>query len=468
MSTILIWIQGGITVPELLPSSLRVCSLIDRRVAFAASGLNFPNIHASFMSHHGSSETDAGSTRSENASDVDADSSSNGSMPSGDVSVLDLFLLLVRGTPLILRSILVFVVLASLYVLVSGDQFRSEAQVVRESQTDRPNIGASLGSLRGLGINLGGSGSGLTVEAFSDVLHSREVRLSVVQDTFSFPGAEERMTFVEYASQDGGIGETIIDYTLRLPFTLKDMVAPPDTTTPSSGTANALTRDEQRALQQITQYLESRVDTESGLMTIAVTAHDPVLAAELTESFVRHLRTRVREIRTEKVSQHLEFVQERFRHAEAELEQAEDRLAKFLERNQNPTTASLRFEQDRLRRQVSFKEQLYGDLQNQLTQAELDLQRRSPVVTIVESPIVPFSNDGMSTFMILFAAVVVGGAVGIGLLLVQALFADEGADDEHAAKIRALKRHVQEMVPSWIQRRIPGRSNGARLSEQEG
>jgi uncharacterized protein involved in exopolysaccharide biosynthesis len=410
------------------------------------------------MSLHDSSETDAVSESSEQKSVASSGAASNGAMPPGDISILDLFLLLVRGTPLILRSILLFLILAGSYVLISGDQYRSEAQVVRESQTDTPNIGASFSSLRGLGINLGGSGSGLTVEAFSDVLHSREVRLAVVRDTFQFPESQGRMTFVEYASEDEGLGETILDYTIRLPFTLKNMLAPPETTAPSSGTVEVLTRREQRALGRITQYLESTVDTESGLMTIAVTAHDPLLAAELTQSFVRHLRTRVREIRTEKVASHLEFVQERFRHAGSELEEAENELAQFLERNQNPTTASLQFQRDRLRRQVSFKEQLYSDLQNQLTQAELDLQRRSPVVTVVERPIVPFSEHGMSVFSILFVAVIIGGALGVGLLLVRALFTDTRGDDEHAAKIRALKLHVQEMVPSWIHRRLPGSS----------
>jgi uncharacterized protein involved in exopolysaccharide biosynthesis len=106
-------------------------------------------------------------------------------------------------------------------------------------------------------------------------------------------------------------------------------------------------------------------------------------------------------------------VEKRFEAAEQELETAEDRLAQFLEQNQNPTTATLQFRRDRLRRQVSFKEQLYSELQSQLTQTRLDLQRRQPVVTVVEEPVVPMRKSSPRRTFTVLMMLILGGIIGV-------------------------------------------------------
>jgi len=60
---------------------------------------------------------------------------------------------------------------------------------------------------------------------------------------------------------------------------------------------------------------------------------------------------------------------------------------------------------------VSFKEQLYSELQSQLTQTRLDLQRRQPVVTVVEEPFTPKEPSGMS------AVIIVASMFSLGLVL---------------------------------------------------
>jgi uncharacterized protein involved in exopolysaccharide biosynthesis len=163
------------------------------------------------------------------------------------------------------------------------------------------------------------------------------------------------------------------------------------------------------------------------------------LAASLTESFLDHFSTRVREIRTEKVSERLQFVEGRFEEAEKELEAAEDDLAQFLERNQNPTTATLQFRRDRLQRQVSFKEQLYSELQSQLTQTRLDLQRQQPVVTVVEEPMPPMSRTSPQRTFIVLIALLVGGVVGVGAAFVKAFLENAENRDDEREKIEEIR-----------------------------
>jgi uncharacterized protein involved in exopolysaccharide biosynthesis len=283
-------------------------------------------------------------------------------------------------------------------------------------------------------------------------LQSREVRLAVVRDTFRFPDAEQPMTYVDYVNQPTGPLGTVFDYTLFLPWTLKGMIGSMISETPApagttdSGKLLIPNEEENAALKSIADKIAASVDDETGLMTITVTAGGPRLAASLAESFLDHFTTRVRDIRTEKVRERVQFVEGRFEEAEQGLEVAEDRLAQFLEQNQNPTTASLQFRRDRLQRQVSFKEQLYSELQSQLTQTRLDLQRRQPVVTIVEKASIPLNESGTSGVLIVLLSGIIGILLGGGSALLLELVRGHGGGPEEDK----VSRLMEEFVPDQL------------------
>jgi len=364
-----------------------------------------------------------------------------------EVSLLDILLVLARHKTLIVRTVLVFTLLGVTYAILAPEEFTSEARVVREAQTESGGLPSGIpgGALSGLGINLGGASSGLTPAAYPDVLQSREVRLAVVRDTFRFPDAERPMTFVNYVNRPPGVLSQVLDYTLWLPWTLKGALgsvisgSPAPAGTTDAGELMIPSEEEDAALKSISNKITASVDEETGLMTISVTAGGPQLASEFAKSFLDHFTTRVREIRTEKVRERLTFVEGRFEEAEKELEMAEDDLAQFLERNQNPTTATLQFRRDRLRRQVSFKEQLYSELQSQLTQTRLDLQRRQPVVTVVEQPVPPMNRSAPKRTLVVLLSLILGGFFGMGGAFVKAFLRNAEKDEEEYQKLEELR-----------------------------
>jgi len=370
-----------------------------------------------------------------------------GSPREDKVSLLDILLVLARNRTLVARTVLVVTLLGLSYAILAPEEYTSDARVVREAQSEGGNLpgGISPGALSGFGINLGGSASGLTPAAYPDVLQSREVRLAVVRDTFRFPNAERPMTYVDYVNRPAGPIGILLDYTLWLPWTIKEKIGGAVSESPApAGTTDAgepliPSEKEDEALESIADMVSASVNEETGLMTISVTAGGPQLAADLAESFLDHFTSRVREIRTEKVRERLQFVEGRFEEAERELEKAENRLAQFLERNQNPTTASLQFQRNRLQRQVSFKEQLYSELQSKRTQTRLDLQRRQPVVTVVEEPVPPVKRSAPKRTLIVLLSLVLGVFFGTGAAFVRASFDEMRSGEEGKEKLSELR-----------------------------
>lgn len=375
-----------------------------------------------------------------------------------EVSVLDGLLILARRKKLIVRTVLFFIVAGFLYAVLTPTEYTSNARVVRETPVEASNLPGGLAALSsGLGLSLGGAASGLTPEAYPSILTSREVRLSVVRDTFYFPEYGKRMTYVEYRNQPAGMAGIILKYTVRLPWTIKKLIAPAPKRpagTDASGAPVYPTEEEEEAIDDIKGKVSSSVDVESGIMTISFTAGNPGPAAEIAESFLHHLTTRIRMIRTQKSRQTLEFVRERYREAKDELRAAEQDLAEFTDSNQNINSARLRTERDRLERQVRFASSLYSDLQKQLTQAQIEVQRSEPVVTVVEQPVPPMKRSAPKRTLIMVVFTFFGGIVGVLIALLGAYFSTEDTSGPESEKLREIKDRLLPDRLKSIRRRL--------------
>lgn len=370
-----------------------------------------------------------------------------------EVSVLDLLLVLARNRFFILGTMVVFGCIGGLYAASMSESYTAEATVIREGNEPSGGLGGGSSALQTLGLDVGNvEGGGLGPRSYPQILKTREVRLAVARDTFSFPEVDEPMTYVEYANRPTEISwlDALLDYTVWLPWTLRDALTATEPVEMDDSTVYP-TPEEENAMRAVEGKVEATV--EGGFMVISATTQEPDLSAELTKSFIRHLTDRVQDIRTTRTERNLDFVEQKYQEAKTKLEAAEDRLASFIDRNQNIRSAELRNQQDRLQRRVQHQLELYNDWQSQLTQAEIELQRSEPVVTTVEAPVPPSDPSGPSPKLFVIVSVVLGLFLGVGGALVKAFFyyATEESDEEVQAKVEELKR---SFMPERLRKRF--------------
>lgn len=373
-----------------------------------------------------------------------------------EVTLLDGLLIVARKKKVIVYAVAVFTLLGFLYAVLAPTEYTSTAQVVREAPIDATNLPGGLAAISsGLGLSLGARSSGLTPDAYPLILKSREVRLAVARETYYFPDVERRMSYVDYYNREPGVGYLIWKYTVRLPWTLKKELfpAPPRSAgTDSSGAIVYPTEEEEEAIEDLLARVSSSVDIESGIMSIRFTAGDPGPAASITHRFLSHLTERVRSIRTSKTRQTLDFVSQRFENAKQELRQAEEELARFTDRNQSINSARLQTERDRLQRQVRFASDLYSDLQKQVTQSRIEVQRSEPVITIVEEPVPPLERSSPKRTILLVMSVILGFLAGVVLAFVSYYVDAEAGTDKHR-KINMIKNKLVPSVGKYINER---------------
>jgi len=371
-----------------------------------------------------------------------------------EITLLDLLVTLSRGRGFIVLCVAAFALLGLVYAVATPSQYTASSKVVREVVEAGDGLPSGLPSVSGFGINLGGGGAaGLTPASYPEIATSREVRLAVARDTFYFPSTGRRTTFVDHVNRPVGPLETVLEYTLYLPWALKDALGrlvQGDKTQPagtdSTGTVIYPTEEEEEAIQALEERISASVaesgalEGGSGLMTISTSSGDPTLAARLNEHVIEHLRTRVREIRTENTRKNLQFIQERFGEVDQELDAAEERLSQFLERNRSVLSGGnepqLEFRRERLRREVRFKEQLYSQLQEQVTKTRLQLRKEQPVVTIAEKPAPPRRPSAPNWTAVIVLTILVGALVGVLSIFIRSAISRTDQD----SKAREIKQ----------------------------
>ncbi len=377
-------------------------------------------------------------------------------MPTPDpMSAMDALLAVVKNIRLIAGTTAAAVGLGLLIAILSPSKYTATAQVIREITEQNPLGGlAGAGLLRGLGINLGGSTTGVTADTYPAILKSLEVRSAVAHSTFYFADIDSSMTLMEYYTRPpGGIKVALAfvkKYTLGLPGTIINAfydkpVITFDSSGPGIDRLVMMTEEEQDVLEALREWISVRVDRNTGIMSISATTHDPLFSANLVMTFIGHLTERIQALYSEKAIENLAFVRERFHETQVELEIAEQNLAQFLDRNQDPRTAKLLTEMDRLKRILSFKSQLYSDLQTQLTQAEIELQRSRPVITLLEAPVPPLERSAPKRTLIVIMSFILGMGLGLGLAYARVIVSDMKNNRSQAGKLAELQQAVTRL-----------------------
>lgn len=367
-----------------------------------------------------------------------------------EVTLVDLLVAVARNLSLIAYVTVALTIMGLAYSILAPHEYTSQARVIREAQSDAPpSLSGSLSALQGFGINFGGASSGLTPDAYPSIMKSREVRLAVARDTFYFNDVEREMSFIEYQALQGGVFGQVLtglqDYTIGLIGRLIDGRSATETSQ-TGGLVPQLEEKEEKAIQAIEGMVGVSVDPETGIMSISVTAPESKLAAAMAQRSIDHLSERVRGILTEKARQNLSFIRNRFEEAANELQTAEARLTTFVDRNQSIQSAALRTEQDRLERQVRFKSNLYSELQARVSQAEIDLKKSEPVITVIEAPIAPLQRSAPQRTLIVMASFIFGLVLGTSAGIARFFFIG-GASQEQREKIEEVKR---ALVPSRV------------------
>lgn len=323
-------------------------------------------------------------------------------------------------------SIAVAVVIGLMVAIFSPVKYTASATILpqAEGKTDLGGLGG-LASMAG--INLGsmmGSASGIQPDLYPRVINSYPFLNELVHQPFDFEEEDAPKSIYEQRLQDSipGFGATVMKYTLRLPWTIKDALMGEDKNIsggvagPAAIDVTRLSEEETEILKSMTEVVTVSVDDETGLVTIGAELDEPLLTAQVTQKTVELLQKYIIEYKTRQATQNLEFIEARLKEKKAEFETAREAFFEYRDRNRNIIEERTNIRYQELSDAYNLASQVYQSLAEQKEQAEIAVKKDTPAFSIIEPVKVPIEKSAPKRSMIMVVSVFLGGFLGIGLV----------------------------------------------------
>ena len=203
------------------------------------------------------------------------------------------------------------------------------------------------------------------------------------------------------------------------------------------------------------EYLAFDQDPKSTFSVIKVTAPEPMFAKELADVVLAELESLNRYFKSETVSEKNTFIENRIASVEGELEESEQALKDFNERNRQISSPALQLELERLERDVEVQKGIYLTLKQQLELAKIEEVQESSVVQILDTPQIALGPSNKNIVMSLVLSIILGGGLGILFGFLRSYF--DSNDMEERKKLRRIKHFFRKKTKEIIQdRRFTG------------
>lgn len=144
------------------------------------------------------------------------------------------------------------------------------------------------------------------------------------------------------------------------------------------------------AMNRLRKAIGVSLSAKSGIVYTSLSAASPELARALNQRLLQQADSFNRANRRGQAFAERQFADERLREAGSDLRDAENRLQGFLEANREyHGSPLLSFQQDRLSREVTTRNQLYASLVQAREQARIQEVRDMPIFSELQAPTLP-------------------------------------------------------------------------------
>jgi len=203
------------------------------------------------------------------------------------------------------------------------------------------------------------------------------------------------------------------------------------------------------------EYLSFDQDPKSPFSVIKVTAQEPRFAKELADVVLVELESLNRYFKSENVSEKNTFIENRIASVEGELEESEQALKDFNERNRQISSPSLQLELERLERDVEVQKGVYLTLKQQLELVKIEEVQKASIVQVLDRPTVAFDSSNKNLILSLLLSIILGAGAGIFIGFFRSYL--DNSELEERKKLRRIKHFFKKKIKDLFKdRRISG------------
>jgi uncharacterized protein involved in exopolysaccharide biosynthesis len=315
----------------------------------------------------------------------------------------EFFKVLKKEKWIILAITSLFTVLGAFYAFSLKEEFVSEGKILPEASGKSSGLGQYAGLAALAGIDLGSSTGGsdaIRPDLYPDVLNSTDFFLQLLTEKFNDKKNKEWLFSEYYLNEiiDGKIKKE--DQKLNFP---------------KSKNYIALNRQTEKNIADLKKRITCSYDKKTGVIGISVKMPDPVIAANIASFSMKYLTDYIINYRTEKQKRNLDFLAERLSSAKGKYYNTQSKKATYTD--QMPLGAlrlqSADLQRERIESDYKISSTFYNTLLQKYEEAKLQMQQETPVIQILESPVVPNLKSEPKKGIIVIISFILGFFISI-------------------------------------------------------
>jgi uncharacterized protein involved in exopolysaccharide biosynthesis len=331
---------------------------------------------------------------------------SSSEVPDDEISLLGVLNVALKCRTLVLGTALTCAVITGAALLLMPRTYTSSSSFI--IQTRRlPSTVSGLAAQ--FGLSLPSADPSQSPAFYEDLLHSRELLAAVVDSTF-----------------------VVRKGPLEKRGTLTDLLE-------VRGRSPALRRE--AAIKRLGNLVSTSTDAKTGVVHLNAKFKHADLAEQVNRLLLDLLNRFNLITRQSQASAERKFTEHRLEQVRSDLNQAEDVLRSFNQRNREiRNSPELSLQQDRLNREVSLRQQVYSTLAQAYEQAKIEEVRDTPALTVLQTPEIPVKPDSRYIIYLVLGALILGAIVGLLIAMAREALRDAkrlgGAELEEFEQLR--------------------------------
>ena len=320
----------------------------------------------------------------------------------------------------VLRITTLFAIIGVVVALVSPVRYTASSTFM--PQLSQGSTSSSLGGLASLaGINLsavmGGQPQEISPSLYPQITKSIPYRLSLLNQPVGPNNISMRAYIIENASEPS-VFSTIKKYTIGLPRLLFSRSDDDDVNRESS--LLTISEEDRDLFAYLEGVLTIEVDEKEGLVSLYAELDDRFVAARLAQAATDLLQRNVIAFKSQSARNNLDFIERQFESKRLEFEQIQDSIAIFKDQNLNITSTLYQNQLTRLESQFSVTSSVFQELAGQVEQAKIQVNKDTPIFTIIEPVSVPLERTKPKRSLIVVIWTSLGGVLAVGWSLLKA------------------------------------------------
>ena len=180
-----------------------------------------------------------------------------------------------------------------------------------------------------------------------------------------------------------------------------------------------LSTEDEEILNGIQAKINIEVDKKEGFITLSFTDEDPRIAAMTVMNIQDLLQKEIINYKIKNAADLLVYTENSFQNKKVEFEALQDELANFRDQHQNISSRLFENKLNRLESEFSMTRSVYEEMARQVEQAKIQLNRDTPIFTIIDPVIIPNKKIKPRRSIIVISSFFIGLILGSAFILLK-------------------------------------------------